>query len=116
MSRHSPGSPREAGVAAPNWSTCATWFDYDNDGKLDLFVSSFVQYSASGSLFCGDNKQGRRYYCIPRVFKPRPSFLFHNEGNGKFSDVSKASGIANALGNPAPPCGLQLLLRGWSFS
>ena len=87
-----------AGVGAPNWSTCATWFDYDNDGRLDLFVSSFVQYSASGSIFCGDNKQGRRYYCIPRVFKPRPSFLFHNDGNGKFSDVSKASGIANALG------------------
>jgi hypothetical protein len=88
----------KAGVAAPNWSTCATWFDYDNDGKLDLFVSSFVQYSASGSMFCGDNKQGRRYYCVPRVFKPRASFLFHNEGNGKFADVSKASGIANALG------------------
>jgi hypothetical protein len=88
----------KAGVGAPNWSTCATWFDYDNDGKLDLFVSSFVQYSAAGNVFCGDNKQGRRYYCIPRVFKPRPSFLFHNEGNGKFSDVSKASGIANALG------------------
>lgn len=87
-----------AGVGAPNWSTCAAWFDYDNDGKLDLFVSSFVQYSASGSVFCGDNKQGRRYYCIPRVFKPRPSFLFHNDGNGKFSDVSKTSGIANALG------------------
>lgn len=88
----------KAGVAAPNWSTCATWFDYDNDNKLDLFVSSFVQYSASGSIFCGDNKQGRRYYCIPRVFKPRPSFLFHNEGNGKFADVSKTSGIANSLG------------------
>ncbi|MEK7830930.1 MAG: VCBS repeat-containing protein, partial [Acidobacteriota bacterium] len=87
-----------AGVGAPNWSTCATWFDYDNDGRLDLFVSSFVQYSSAGSVFCGDNKQGRRYYCIPRVFKPRPSFLFHNDGNGKFSDVSKASGIANALG------------------
>jgi hypothetical protein len=87
-----------AGVAAPNWSTCATFFDYDNDGRLDLFVSSFVQYSVSGSLFCGDNKLGRRYYCIPRVFKPRPSFLFHNEGNGKFSDVSKASGIAAVPG------------------
>ncbi len=88
----------KAGVGAPNWSTCATWFDYDNDGRLDLFVSSFVQYSATGSLFCGDNRLGRRYYCIPRVFKPRPSFLFHNEGDGKFTDVSKPSGIASVLG------------------
>jgi hypothetical protein len=88
----------KAGVAAPNWSTCATFFDYDNDGKLDLFVSSFVQYSASVSVSCGDNRLGRRYYCIPRVFKPRPSFLFHNDGAGKFSDVSKSSGIANSHG------------------
>lgn len=88
----------KAGVAAPNWSTCATWFDYDNDSKLDLFVSSFVQYSGTGTIFCGDNRAGRRYYCVPRVFKPRPSFLFHNEGGGKFLDVSKDSGIAAALG------------------
>jgi enediyne biosynthesis protein E4 len=87
-----------AGVAAPNWSTCATWFDYDNDSKLDLFVSSFVQYSGTGTIFCGDNRIGRRYYCVPRVFKPRPSFLFHNEGGGKFLDVSKDSGIASSLG------------------
>ncbi|HEU4869701.1 MAG TPA: CRTAC1 family protein [Pyrinomonadaceae bacterium] len=88
----------KAGVAAPNWSTCATWFDYDNDSKLDLFVSSFVQYSGNGTVFCGDNKVGRRYYCVPRVFKPRPSYLFHNEGGGKFLDVSKDSGIAASLG------------------
>ncbi len=88
----------KAGVAAPNWSTCATWFDYDNDGKLDLFVSSFVQYSAAGTIFCGDNRAGRRYYCVPRVFKPRASFLFHNDGGGKFTDVSKESGIAESLG------------------
>jgi hypothetical protein len=88
----------KSGVAAPNWSTCATWFDYDNDSKLDLFVSSFVQYSASGTIFCGDNRLGRRYYCIPRVFKPRPSFLFHNEGGGKFTDVSQESNIAGSLG------------------
>ena len=88
----------KAGVAAPNWSTCATWFDYDNDSKLDLFVSSFVQYSGTGTIFCGDNRVGRRYYCVPRVFKPRSSFLFHNEGNGKFRDVSKESGIAASQG------------------
>jgi hypothetical protein len=88
----------KAGVAAPNWSTCAVWFDYDNDSKLDLFVSSFVQYSGSGTIFCGDNRAGRRYYCVPRVFKPRSSFLFHNDGGGKFSDVSQASGIAASQG------------------
>jgi hypothetical protein len=88
----------KAGVGAPNWSTCATFFDYDNDGKLDLWVSSFVQYSAAGTIFCGDNRLGRRYYCVPRVFKPRPSYLFHNDGGGKFTDVSKASGIADSLG------------------
>jgi enediyne biosynthesis protein E4 len=88
----------KAGVAAPNWSTCATWFDYDNDSKLDLFVSSFVQYSGTGTIFCGDNKIGRRYYCVPRVFKPRTSFLFRNEGGGRFVDVSRDSGIATSLG------------------
>jgi hypothetical protein len=88
----------KAGVAAPNWSTCAVWFDYDGDGKLDLFVSSFVQYSGTGTIFCGDNRLGKRYYCVPRVFKPRSSYLFHNDGAGKFTDVSQASGIAASQG------------------
>jgi enediyne biosynthesis protein E4 len=88
----------KAGVAAPNWSTCAVWFDYDGDSKLDLFVSSFVQYSSTGSIFCGDNRIGKRYYCVPRVFKPRSSFLFHNDGAGKFTDVSQSTGISAAQG------------------
>src|SRR5215471_14218052 len=88
----------KAGLLVSGWSTHAVWFDYDNDGKLDLFVSSFVEYSAAGTIFCGDNRLGRRYYCVPRVFKPRPSYLFHNEGNGRFKDVSQESGIAKSLG------------------
>jgi len=88
----------KAGVAAPNWSTCAVWFDYDADSKLDLFVSSFVQYSGTGTIFCGDNRLGKRYYCVPKVFKPRSSYLFHNDGGGKFTDVSQASGIAASQG------------------
>jgi len=87
-----------AGVADPGWSTNAAWFDYDNDGKLDLFVSSFVFFNKSQNLYCTDEGKNRRYYCVPRFFKPMPSHLFHNNGDGTFTDVSKTSGIADYPG------------------
>ena len=88
----------KAGVTAPGWSTCATWFDYDNDAKLDLFVSSFVFYDKSQNPLCTDATLKRRYYCVPRLFKPQPSRLFHNNGDGTFQDVSRESGIAGSPG------------------
>jgi enediyne biosynthesis protein E4 len=88
----------KAGLAAPGWTTSAVWFDYDNDGKLDLFLCSFVQFSAKSDVFCGDNKLGKRFYCIPRVFKPTPSLLFHNNGDGTFKEVSAGTGIQRAMG------------------
>jgi enediyne biosynthesis protein E4 len=88
----------KAGLAAPGWTTSAVWFDYDNDGRLDLFLCSFVQYSIKNDVFCGDNKLGKRFYCIPRVFKPTPSLLFRNNGDGTFTKVSDGTEIQRALG------------------
>jgi hypothetical protein len=86
----------KAGVAAAGWSASAVWFDYDNDGRLDLFVCQFAEFDPA--LGCGTDKDGVHHYCIPRIFKPRPSWLFHNNGDGTFTDVSRESGIAGHLG------------------
>jgi hypothetical protein len=102
----------KAGVAAPGWSTCAVWFDFDKDGKLDLFVSSFVDYNKNTS--CGNNRLGRKYYCIPRIFKPRASRLFHNRGDGTFVDVSKDSGITNSPGKSFGAVATDVNNDGWT--
>lgn len=89
---------QKAGLETPGWTTSAVWFDYDNDGKLDLFVCSFVAYGPNERRVCGTNQLGKRFYCIPRFFKPTASFLYHNNGDGTFTPAAVGSDIAKSLG------------------
>jgi hypothetical protein len=84
----------KAGVGAPGWSSSAVWFDYDNDGRLDLFVCRFGDFSKANAIFCGNPDINLHYYCSPKVVKASTCWLFHNNGDGTFTDVSRETGIA----------------------
>jgi hypothetical protein len=93
-----------AGVTLGNWSTGATFGDYDGDGKLDLFVPGYVHWdmndpppaptsSAGGFSYC--QYRGASVMCGPRGLKGEPDHLFHNNGDGTFTDVSEKAGVAD---------------------
>jgi len=81
-----------AGVAGSGWMTSAAWVDYDNDGRLDLIVARYMQWDFD-DIYCGHREEGFRSYCHPDLFKPDSVLLFHNDGNGRFSEVSHQAGV-----------------------
>ena len=81
------------------WGSSAAWFDYDNDGLLDLVIANYVDWSPEQNFWCGDKGPGLRSYCHPDVYRGQPPTLYHNNGDGTFSDVSKRSGVGIRPGN-----------------
>jgi enediyne biosynthesis protein E4 len=80
-----------AGVAGSGWSVSACFVDYDRDGRLDLIVTRYLDWDFSRNIYCGEKRPGYRAYCHPNEFKPAGSLVFHNNGDGTFTDVSSAS-------------------------
>jgi hypothetical protein len=88
----------KAGLKTEGWMSSAGFFDYDNDGKLDLFICRYMVWDFSKNIYCGSRVEGGRSYCHPDMFKPVSNYLFHNNGDGTFTDVSAKSHIAGSLG------------------
>ncbi len=85
-----------AGLWGPNeFSTSAAWVDYDRDGKLDLVVSNYVQWSEQGDLYCTLDG-ARKSYCTPESYKGTSARLWHNLGHGKFDDATQKAGFYDA--------------------
>ncbi len=95
----------KAGVTLGNWSAGATWGDYDGDGKLDLFISGYVHFDrdnlpyektkATGFSYC--EFRGEPVMCGPKNLEGEPDHLFHNNGDGTFTDVSAKAGVGDEV-------------------
>ena len=89
---------KTAGIASGEFAVGGAWLDYDNDGLLDLLVVNYVQWSAADSPYCGDEARRIRIYCHPRVFKGLPNRLYRNRGKGAFEDVTARAGLLANVG------------------
>ncbi len=83
----------KAGVAGSGWSTSAAWIDLDGDGRLDLIVLRYLQWDFDDT-WCGERREGYRAYCHPDGYRPIAPLVYHNDGNGHFTEIAQKIGLA----------------------
>jgi hypothetical protein len=81
-----------SGTGGGGWSTSAAWVDLDNDGRLDLVVLRYLKWDFA-DLWCGERREGYRAYCHPDLFQPIVPLVYHNDGNGHFTEIAAKIGL-----------------------
>ena len=88
-----PGS-----LSRPAWTVAACWIDYDSDGHLDLLLSNYCDWSPGIDPVCGGVDAQLRAYCHPDKYSAQPMQLFHNNGDGTFTEITMKQGLPDLLG------------------
>ncbi len=88
-----------AGVGSNSFAASCAFGDFDRDGFVDLFVVNYVDARPDNNVFCGDAATKLRVYCHPLNFLPLAAVLYHNNGNGTFTDISQKAGVGAHKGN-----------------